>query len=61
MALEPDVMCIRTKRLEIVTERNVRGAPDPAVEVLLESTQDRDLTVCTGSTRAGSWARTKVA
>ena len=40
---EPDVLFIRTERLDIVTERNVSGAPDLVVEVLSESTRDADL------------------
>jgi len=40
---EPDVMFIRPERLEIVTERNVSGAPNLVVEVLSESTRDVDL------------------
>ena len=41
--LEPDVLFIREERLNIVTERNVSGAPDLVVEVLSESTRDADL------------------
>lgn len=40
---EPDVLFIRAERLDIVTERNVSGAPDLVVEVLSESTRDMDL------------------
>lgn len=39
-AFEPDVMFIRTERLEIVTERNVSRAPGLVAEVLSESTPD---------------------
>ena len=41
--LVPDVLFVRTERLNIVTERNVDGAPDLVVEVLSESTRDMDL------------------
>lgn len=40
---EPDVLFIRTARLDIVTERNVSGPPDLVVEVVSESTRDIDL------------------
>ena len=40
---EPDVLFVRAERLEIVTDRNVSGAPDLVVEVLSESTRDADL------------------
>lgn len=41
--LEPDVLFIRAERLDIVTERNVSGAPDLVVEVVSESTRGADL------------------
>ena len=40
---EPDLLFISRGRLGIVTEDNVQGAPDLVVEVLSESTRDRDL------------------
>ncbi len=40
---EPDVLFIRTERLDIVTEKNVSGPPDLVVEVLSDSTRDADL------------------
>ncbi len=42
---EPDVLFIRQERLGIVTESEVRGAPDLVVEVLSPSTRKRDLPV----------------
>lgn len=42
-ALQPDVLFIRTDRLDIVTERSVNGPPDLVVEVLSESTRSADL------------------
>ena len=40
---EPDVLFIRTERLHIVGEADIRGAPDVVVEVLSPSTRRRDL------------------
>ena len=40
---EPDVLFVRTERLDIVTDANVQGPPDLVVEVLSESTRDDDL------------------
>jgi Uma2 family endonuclease len=40
---EPDVLFIRTERLYIVGEADIRGAPDLVVEVLSASTRRRDL------------------
>ncbi len=43
--VEPDVLFIRTERLYILSEANVQGAPDLIVEVLSNSTRDRDFGV----------------
>ena len=39
---EPDVLFVRSERLEIVRESNVQGAPDLIIEVLSPSTRERD-------------------
>ena len=41
--VEPDVLFIRSERLNIITDTNVQGAPDLVVEVLSSSTRARDL------------------
>lgn len=43
--VQPDLLYVATARLEIVTERGLRGAPDLAVEVLSQATRERDLVV----------------
>ena len=40
--VQPDILFISKDRLGILTEDNVRGAPDLVVEVLSPSTADRD-------------------
>jgi Uma2 family endonuclease len=40
--VEPDLLFISDARKEILTRRNVRGAPDLVVEILSESTRRRD-------------------
>lgn len=42
--VEPDVLFISNERLSILTEKNVQGAPDLVVEVLSETTAERDRT-----------------
>ncbi len=42
--VEPDVLYISEKRLAVLTEMNVQGAPDLVVEVLSESTAEIDHT-----------------
>lgn len=39
----PDLLYIARERLEIVTEKNIQGAPDLVVEILSPSTRKRDL------------------
>lgn len=41
--VEPDLLFIATERLSIITEANLQGAPDVAVEVLSPGTRKRDL------------------
>jgi Uma2 family endonuclease len=43
--VQPDVIFIARKRLGIVTDRAVEGAPDLVVEVLSEKTRKRDFAV----------------
>jgi Uma2 family endonuclease len=40
--LEPDLVFVRTDRLELVSERGVEGPPDLVVEILSPSTAHRD-------------------
>jgi len=40
--VQPDILFVSTARLAIVTEANVKGAPDLAVEILSDSTRRRD-------------------
>lgn len=42
--VEPDVLFISNERLSVLTEKNVQGAPDLVVEVLSETTAERDRT-----------------
>ena len=43
--LQPDIMFVSSARQGIVTEQNIRGAPDLVVEVLSPGTADRDRTI----------------
>ncbi len=40
--VQPDILFVSRQRLEIITEANLRGAPDLAVEVLSPSTEAYD-------------------
>lgn len=42
--VEPDLLYVSKARLDVVTEKNLQGAPDLAVEVLSESTAKIDRT-----------------
>jgi len=41
--VEPDILFISKQRLHIIGEKNVQGPPDLVVEILSESTANRDL------------------
>ena len=43
--VEPDLLYVSKARLDVVTEKNLQGAPDLAVEVLSDSTARVDRTV----------------
>lgn len=43
--VEPDILYVSSARRSVITEKNVQGAPDLAVEVLSESTADIDRTM----------------
>lgn len=43
--LEPDMVFVRRERLGIISDRGIEAAPDLVVEVLSESTADRDRSV----------------
>jgi len=43
--VEPDIVYISKARAAVMTERNVQGAPDLAVEVLSETTEKTDRTI----------------
>ncbi|MFL6237302.1 MAG: Uma2 family endonuclease [Thermoanaerobaculia bacterium] len=40
--VQPDLLFISKSRLEILTRKNIQGAPDLVIEVLSESTRHRD-------------------
>lgn len=40
--VQPDLLYIESKRLGIVKEKNIQGAPDLVVEILSPATKDRD-------------------
>jgi Uma2 family endonuclease len=42
--VEPDIVYISKQRASVMTEKNLQGAPDLAIEVLSESTEKRDRT-----------------
>lgn len=41
---QPDIFFISKKRSEIITEENIRGAPDLVIEILSPATAERDRT-----------------
>lgn len=43
--VQPDILFISKKRLGILTEKNIQGAPDLVVEILSPSTKDWDLEI----------------
>lgn len=44
-AVEPDLLFVAAHRIEIITEKKIDGAPDLVIEVLSDSTRERDLGV----------------
>ncbi|MCL0034527.1 Uma2 family endonuclease [Dehalococcoidia bacterium] len=40
--LQPDILFVSRERLNIITERNIQGAPDLVVEILSPATAQRD-------------------
>jgi len=40
--VQPEIIFISKERLDIITEDNVRGAPDLVIEILSEATAERD-------------------
>ncbi|MCL0065651.1 Uma2 family endonuclease [Dehalococcoidia bacterium] len=40
--LQPDILFVSRERLDIITERNIQGAPDLVVEILSPATAQRD-------------------
>lgn len=45
--VQPDLLFVAKGRLSIITEQNVRGAPDLVIEVLSPATAERDLGIKT--------------
>jgi Uma2 family endonuclease len=43
--VEPDIVYVSKERVSVITEKNVQGAPDLVVEVLSETTADRDRSI----------------
>jgi Uma2 family endonuclease len=43
--VQPDIIFISNKRMAIVTEENIKGAPDLVIEILSPSTSERDRTL----------------
>lgn len=41
--IQPDILFISKERLNIITDKNIRGAPDLVIEILSEATAYRDL------------------
>lgn len=40
--LQPDIIYVSTERRGLITEKNLRGAPDLVIEILSSSTRERD-------------------
>jgi Uma2 family endonuclease len=40
--VQPDLVFVRADRLDLITETNLRGAPDLTAEIVSESTRGRD-------------------
>lgn len=40
--VQPDIIFVSKERMGLITERNLRGAPDLAIEILSAATRERD-------------------
>ncbi|GJL49045.1 MAG: hypothetical protein NPIRA01_02720 [Nitrospirales bacterium] len=40
--VQPDILFIRSERLSIITRQNIQGAPDLVIEILSETTRQRN-------------------
>jgi Uma2 family endonuclease len=43
--VQPDILFVRTERVDIIGEMNILGAPDLVIEILLPATRGKDLEI----------------